>query len=583
MYYNYIYIKNRIGINEINRKAVSYIDLKTEGHIIIPDPNNPELFNWIQIPSYFISEAGANVISDLYFKRIEHIINFISFISPPFNFLKIYPVYNKLDLIKIIEGTTPGEPIIISPTEISLSPSEEVYKIGDSISDITVAALRVYLEYFQNWYDLDTSEGYVEPPFDDSIYHKLEDFLITQQRYRLITTFFNIISFDYDEKIKFLNVLPVKTSLSNTKLLNDLLTSSINVSKLFTQNIVSKSFNTLQNSSNFLLYNTLTFKNSAMNILLSNSHISNLSTMNYIFSNSANQMQITPRFLLSFSYRKNLKTIKPIQRRSSLYNRIALSKEITNSFEPFLKISKYIFSREHLHEAYTSKYIATRPYDYFYSALSNIKNIQHLFKRDIRNLIVVRYSTDKIFNHNIIVSSSKTFKNDYLVKNINPLNTKINRNTSQIIVTLTNLLKEPEVKKNYNWILIHAPVRFKVYEKYNWVKIENPILKNHYNYIHFISMNYCQQPRHGIRYLVAPFNSCANTDFVKLLVIVKLINDEYLTFDVRFKKLDVSIDNLENVEEKINHKIILKSNQKDFISEFPPIYLKVINTQERGE
>lgn len=618
MPYNYININNQINISKINRKAVSFVDLKTKDYIIIPDPNNPEFYNWVQSSMGYLSEAGANVFSNLSLNNTYEFLNYISIISPSQSEVKIFRVYDKLDISQYIEGAIPGEPYVPPPTETIVEPVEREFEVGNSISSLSVAALRIFFEYFRNSYDLGSSEQYDE--LFENAYSLLRDEDILQAMdLQSILGWFKFLS-----TLKLEKWIQVSKDIQSRNIKRKEKVSNLNFTLTRMQEapvshiIYPKTKLYYPKVSNFLVYDTEFYYPQVLNILItSNTYSVNTITKDISDTSYTSDFDIV-NFLNVSSQNKNDKIFNYLPLFNIVDNFIPISYTITNqitikssiikninssSTNSYAKIINRIIDTNKIFSELVLKNLESIHIDRNFLKLPNISALGNILNRksffSLMSLFSLKghnYALNKLLLTLLDIKGQKHGLNNFLIvlKNLTIFTRIINElkvTSSNLSIKPTNFIisfYKPINRKTfsykYNWINVRVPTFLKTDKAYNWIKIENPIEKYYYNFIRIETLRFCMQPRSGVKYLVAPFIPCSRIESEKLLLKVKLRTGEILTFDVRFQKLNQLIDinapseALKDLENKINHKIILKSNKKGFIPQFPPIYLKVIDT-----
>lgn len=584
MPYNYININNQINISKINRKAFSYVDLKTKDYIIIPDPNNPEFYNWIHTSSKYLSEAGANVFSNLSLNNTYEFLNYINIIPSSQSEVKIFKVYDKLDISQYIEGAIPGEPYVPPPTETIVEPVERKFEIGNSISSLSVAALRIFFEYFRNSYDLGSSEQYDE--LFENAYSLLrdEDILQAMDLQSILGWFKFLSTLKTENWIKSLsNVQTLKIS-KNKSISNflSILHKKLEIPYfgfLYSQNLLKS-----KEVSNFLIGNNNNGWHIVQQYISDNSYEQDLFLMNYLTTSTRSKDNLVFNYLATYNFTKDTQLINFISSNRVELNNSIVRAIVSNQKEYFVKIIRNLQTVSSIipTSAYTSIHSVLNKF--IYPRENNITTYTSDSDKEIHNFLNTLILQENLKTDETLVNKYSVYPFSNIRNSIIPISTTLEKKSPKIIIPLINSLKRGTFSYKYNWIKIYVPTFLKTDKVYNWIKIENPIEKYYYNFINIETLRFCMQPRSGIRYLVAPFIPCSRIESEKLLLKVKLRTGEILTFDVRFQKLNQLIDinapseALKDLENKINHKIILKSNKKGFIPQFPPIYLKVIDT-----
>jgi len=586
MPYNYININNQINISKINRKAFSYVDLKTKDYIIIPDPNNPEFYNWIHTSSKYLSEAGANVLSNLSLNNTYEFLNYINIIPSSQSEVKIFKVYDKLDISQYIEGAIPGEPYVPPPTETIVEPVERKFEIGNSISSLSVAALRIFFEYFRNSYDLGSSEQYDE--LFENAYGLLRDEDILQMMdLQSILGWFKFLS-----TLKLEKWIQVSKDIQSRNIKRKEKVSNLNFTLTRMQEtpvshiIYPKTKLYYPKVSNFLILNNQNSTNIVKNYISNTSYLSNFNTINYLMSSTQTKESKIFNYLSLSSLTKNFIPISKISTNYTDYNNSILKNIILENTIGYADIIRdLIYLNTTIHRE-TLRNLQTLSFDKEFIKLLFINASKSIFDRKNYNFLISNISSNHTKHelNKLLITLENLSIYSRIINELKVTSSNLSIKPTNFIISFYKPINRKTFSYKYNWINVRVPTFLKTDKAYNWIKIENPIEKYYYNFIRIETLRFCMQPRSGIRYLVAPFLSCLDVGSEKLLLKVKLRTGEILTFDVRFQKINQVIDVnappevLKDLETKINHKIILKSNKKGFIPQFPPIYLKVIDT-----
>jgi hypothetical protein len=586
MPYNYININNQINISKINRKAVSFVDLKTKDYIIIPDPNNPEFYNWIRMSMGYLSEAGANVLSNLSLNNTYEFLNYINIIPSSQSEIKIFRVYDKLDISQYIEGSTPGEPYVPPPTETIVEPVEREFEIGNSISSLSVAALRIFFEYFRNSYDLGSSEQYDE--LFENAYGLLRDEDILQMMdLQSILGWFKFLS-----TLKLEKWIQVSKDIQSRNIKRKEKVSNLNFTLTRMQEapvshiIYPKTKLYYPKVSNFLILNNQNSTNIVKNYISNTSYLSNFNTINYLMSSTQTKESKIFNYLSLSSLTKNFIPISKISTNYTDYNNSILKNIILENTIGYADIIRdLIYLNTTIHRE-TLRNLQTLSFDKEFIKLLFINASKSIFDRKNYNFLISNISSNHTKHelNKLLITLENLSIYSRIINELKVTSSNLSIKPTNFIISFYKPINRKTFSYKYNWINVRVPTFLKTDKAYNWIKIENPIEKYYYNFIRIETLRFCMQPRSGVKYLVAPFIPCSRIESEKLLLKVKLRTGEILTFDVRFQKLNQLIDinapseALKDLENKINHKIILKSNKKGFIPQFPPIYLKVIDT-----
>lgn len=586
MPYNYININNQINISKINRKAFSYVDLKTKDYVIIPDPNNPEFYNWIRMSMGYLSEAGANVLSNLSLNNTYEFLNYINIIPSSQSEVKIFKVYDKLDISQYIEGAIPGEPYVPPPTETIVEPVERKFEIGNSISSLSVAALRIFFEYFRNSYDLGSSEQYDE--LFENAYSLLRDEDILQAMdLQSILGWFKFLS-----TLKLEKWIQVSKDIQSRNIKRKEKVSNLNFTLTRMQEapvshiIYPKTKLYYPKVSNFLILNNQNSTNIVKNYISNTSYLSNFNTINYLMSSTQTKESKIFNYLSLSSLTKNFIPISKISTNYTDYNNSILKNIILENTIGYADIIRdLIYLNTTIHRE-TLRDLQTIYFDKEFIKLLFINASVGISNRKSYNFLISNISGNHTKHelNKLLITLGNLSIYTRIINELKVTSNDLSAKLGNFIISIYKPTNRKTFSYKYNWIKIYVPTFLKTDKAYNWIKIENPIEKYYYNFINIETLRFCMQPRSGIRYLVAPFIQCTQLENEKLRLNVKLVTGEILTFDVRFQKLNQLIDinatelATKDLENKLNLKIILKSSKKGFIPQFPPIYLKVIDT-----
>jgi hypothetical protein len=569
--YNYVSIKNKVVYSTVNKRGNSFLKVKTQGYNITPDPNNPESYNWISFSLPIVTEAGANVYSKLDLNNIQTFYNYVRVSPNPQEELKMPRIQSMLELSAI-------EKDIPTPSETTIKQLEE-FKIGDSVSKLTVAALRVFIEYFYNMYDLGDPFQYDELLGNVYNIYKDEDNLQNIDYDTAIGWFNSILTKNNDALKKVFNVIQEEETIIEKGLFNILSGLKHTSNNAYFNFLFAMKRSLDKTISNYLSTSDLGTFGKVIHYMVNNSFGKSFFIMNKMITSVVADEKYVFNYLMANDMRRDSVTEKYIA-----FNRVKSLATVENNISPsslssyrHLGLSETLMALENPSNRNVNTFIFTNQMDVFRQMLSDIQFVTNDISRKTDKLLIYNDSNLNYSSKNFLINQNRKYKYESLTRIIDRLSSSIGNMIPDVIPMLyKNIEKDVKLTK-YNWVRINAKAFLKTDKAFNWIRVITQATKYYYNYVRISSMKYCQQPIHGIRYLIFPYKKCADVTNEKLRIKAKLFTGETITFDVRVHKLGKIVESFENIENKINHKIVLKSNTKGFIPEFPAIYLKVMD------